>query len=120
MALQGWKYEWKDKSIDSCNCIKWLRDKPYLNLVNTKSNVGNSNKVYTSSDGLFNSNFVEKNISNSIEGATALKLDESFEIKNSQEQSNLIDRFEKSEENEIAEGLKQKILNQMNFQLEYL
>ena len=82
--------------------------KPYLNLVNTKSNVGHSNKVYTSSDGLFNSNFVEKNISNSIEGATALKLDESFEIKNSQEQSNLIDRFEKSEENEIAEGLKTK------------
>ena len=89
--------------------------KPYLNLVNTKSNVGHSNKVYTSSDGLFNSNFVEKNISNSIEGATALKLDESFEIKNSQEQSNLIDRFEKSEENEIAEGLKTKNIEPNEF-----
>ncbi len=82
--------------------------KPYLNLVNTKANVGHTNRAHTSSDSLFNNSFVEKNISNSIEGATALKLDESFEIKNSQEQSNLIDRFEKNEENEIAEKLKSK------------
>ena len=49
---------------------------------------------------------LKKKISNSIEGATALKLDETYEIKNSEEQSNLIDKFEKKEENEIAEELK--------------
>ena len=40
----------------------------------------------------------------SIEGATALKLDESYEIKNSEEQSALIDSFERNEENQIAEN----------------
>ena len=89
--------------------------KPYLNLVNTKSNLGNANRVHSGSDGLFNSSYVEKNISNSIEGATALKLDESFEIKNSQEQSNLIDRFEKNEENEIAEELNTKNIESNEF-----
>ena len=52
-------------------------------------------------DNLFNTNFIEKNISNSIDGATALKLDESFEIKNKEEQSALIDNFEDKEEKKI-------------------
>ena len=39
---------------------------------------------------------------NSIDGANALKLDESFEIKNSEEQSALIDSFESDEENKIV------------------
>ena len=62
--------------------------KPYLNLVDTKPNVGLNNRSFTNGDSLFNSSFVEKNVSNSIEGATALKLDETYEIKNSEEQSN--------------------------------
>ena len=80
--------------------------KPYLNLVDTKSNIGLTNRSSSNGDSLFNGSFVEKKISNSIEGATALKLDETYEIKNSEEQSNLIDKFEKKEENEIAEELK--------------
>ena len=80
--------------------------KPYLNLVGTKPNVGLNNRSFSNGDSLFNSSFVEKNVSNSIEGATALKLDETYEIKNSEEQSNLIDKFEKNQENEIAEELK--------------
>ena len=80
--------------------------KPYLNLVDTKPNVGLNNRSFSNGDSLFNSSFVEKNVSHSIEGATALKLDETYEIKNSEEQSNLIDKFEKNQENEIAEELK--------------
>ncbi len=88
--------------------------KPYLNLVNTKPNVSQTKKSFIS-DSLFNSSFVEKNISNSIEGATALKLDESFEIKNSEEQTDLIDRFERNEENEIAEELKTNNIDPKEF-----
>ena len=40
----------------------------------------------------------------SIEGANALKLDESYEIKNSEEQNALIDSFERNEENQIEEN----------------
>ena len=40
---------------------------------------------------------------NSIDGATALKLDETYEIKNNEEQNALIDSFESEEENKIAE-----------------
>ena len=47
---------------------------------------------------------IEQNVMSSIEGATALKLDESYEIKNSEEQSALIDSFERNEENQIAEN----------------
>ena len=72
--------------------------KPFLNVVN--------NNVRTNgySDSLFSRNNVEQNIVNSIDGATALKLDESYEIKNSDEQNSLIDSFENSEESLIAEG----------------
>ena len=72
--------------------------KPFLNVVN--------NNVRTNgfSDSLFSRNNVEQNIVNSIDGATALKLDESYEIKNSDEQNSLIDSFENNEESLIAEG----------------
>ena len=38
----------------------------------------------------------------SIDGATALKLDESYEIKNNEEQNSLIESFENNEEKQIA------------------
>ena len=72
--------------------------KPFLNVVNG-SNINNSNFT----ENLFSKNNLEKNVYNSIDGATALKLDESFEIKNDEEQSALIDSFESNEENKIAE-----------------
>ena len=75
--------------------------KPYLNLVNNNSNGTPSTKTFSQSESLFNTNHIEKNIVNSIDGATALKLDESYEIKNSEEQSELIDSFENNEENQI-------------------
>ena len=52
---------------------------------------------------LFSKSNVEQNVINSIDGATALKLDERYEIKNSEEQSALIDSFESKEENIIQE-----------------
>ena len=48
---------------------------------------------------------MEQNIVNSIDGATALKLDESLEIKNSDEQNALINTYESNEENKIADSL---------------
>ena len=77
--------------------------KPYLNLVNRNINIGSStNRGFNGGENLFNSNHIEKNIASSIDGATALKLDESFEIKSNQEQSALIDSFESEEENKIT------------------
>ena len=70
--------------------------KPILNIVN---NSGNNNSY---SDNLFSKNNAEHNIVNSIDGATALKLDENYEIKNSEEQSVIIDSFESNEENKLA------------------
>ena len=75
--------------------------KPYLNLVNNNSNGTPTTKTFSQSESLFNTNHIEKNIVNSIDGATALKLDESYEIKNSEEQSELIDSFENNKENQI-------------------
>ena len=63
------------------------------------------------SDHLFSKSNLEPNIVNSIDGATALKLDESYEIKNSEDQSAIIDSFESSEENKIKE---ESLLNQSN------
>ena len=71
--------------------------KPILNIVN---NSGNNNSY---SDNLFSKNNAEHNIVNSIDGATALKLDENYEIKNSEEQSVIIDSYESNEENKLAE-----------------
>ena len=61
-------------------------------------------------ENLFSKNNIDRNVVNSIDGATALKLDENYEIKNNDEQSAVIDNFEANEENQIAE---QKI-NQNN------
>ena len=88
--------------------------KPYLNLVNNNSTIGGSavNRGYKNdNDSLFNNNHVEKNVLNSIDGATALKLDESYEVKNIEEQKSLIDSFENTEENLIAEN---NLLDQNN------
>ncbi len=72
--------------------------RPVFNVVNG-SNGRNSNFP----DNLFSKNNLEQNIVSSINGANALKLDESFEVKNSEEQNAVIDSFESSEENKIAE-----------------
>ena len=53
----------------------------------------------------------EQNIVSAIDGATALKLDESYEIKNREDQSALIDSFESDEEDRIKE---EALLNQNN------
>ncbi len=73
--------------------------KPVLNVVN-----GSSVRNNTFNENLFSKNNVEQQVFNSIDGATALKLDESFEIKNNEEQEALINNFERNEENKIAEG----------------
>ncbi len=78
--------------------------KPYLNLVNNNSNGSPMSRGYSQTDNLFTTNHLDQTISNSIDGATALKLDESFEIKNNEAQNNLMDDFEKNEENQIAEA----------------
>ncbi len=72
--------------------------RPILNLVNG-SNVRSNNFP----DSLFVKNNIEQNVVNSIDGANALKLDETYEIKNDQEQNSLIDSFENNEENKIFE-----------------
>ena len=88
--------------------------KPYLNLVNnTPSSSSPINKSINLGDNLFsNTHHMDKNIVNSIDGATALKLDESYEIKSSEEQNTLINDFESSEENKILEDeMEQKNFN---------
>ncbi len=79
--------------------------RPILNVVN-----GSNGRNNNFSENLFSKSSVEQNIVNSIDGATALKLDESYEIKNSEEQNALIDSFESNEENQISEN----ILNEKN------
>ena len=88
--------------------------KPYLNLVdNNPRNTPSINKSFNHGDNLFsNSHHIDKNIVNSIDGATALKLDENYEIKSSEEQNTLIDDFENNEENKISnDRIEQKNLN---------
>ena len=72
--------------------------KPVLNIVN---NSNSRNNLFT--ENLFSKNNIEKNIVNSIDGATALKLDENYEIKSNEEQNTLINNFESHEENKISE-----------------
>ena len=72
--------------------------RPVLNVVN-----GSSNRNNNISENLFSKNNIEQNVVNSIDGATALKLDETYEIKNNEEQNALIESFESDEENKIAE-----------------
>ena len=80
--------------------------KPYLNLVESNNNGSPMNRTLSQGDSLlFSGSQLDKSISSSIDGATALKLDESFEIKNTEEQTAAIDTFESLEENQIAEGI---------------
>ena len=74
--------------------------KPLLNVVNGKNNRGN-----ILSDNLFAKNNLEHNFVNSIDGANALKLDESYEIKDQETQNSLIESFESKEESQITDGL---------------
>ena len=72
--------------------------KPQFNLVKGLNSRNNSFP-----ENLFSKNNIDRNVVNSIDGATALKLDENYEIKNNDEQSAVIDNFEANEENQIAE-----------------
>jgi cell division protein FtsZ len=73
--------------------------RPVLNVVN-----GSQSRSTNHSDNLFYKNNIEQNVVSSIDGATALKLDESYEVKNSEEQNTLIESFESNEENQIAQN----------------
>ena len=79
--------------------------KPHLNLVESNINGSSMNRILSQGDSLFSGSQLDKSISSSIDGATALKLDESFEIKNTEEQTAAIDTFENLEENQIARGI---------------
>ena len=73
--------------------------KPVLNVV---SGFNDRNSNY--SDNLFSRTNIDQNIVNSIDGANALKLDESYEIKSDEEQNALIDSYESNEENSIIKA----------------
>ena len=79
--------------------------KPYLNLVESNNNGSHMNRTLSQGESLFSGSQLDKSISSSIDGATALKLDESLEIKNTEEQTAAIDTFESLEENQIARGI---------------
>ena len=79
--------------------------KPYLNLVESNNNGSPMNRTLSQGESLFSGSQLDKSISSSIDGATALKLDESLEIKNTEEQTAEIDTFESLEENQIARGI---------------
>ncbi len=83
--------------------------KTVLNFFNSSN--GKQNNF---SDHLFSKTNVENNVVNSIEGATALKLDETFEVKNIEEQNALIDNFENNEENEIKNDIQSKTNENIN------
>ena len=68
-------------------------NRPVFNVVSGSNGRGSS-----FSENLFSKNSIEQNFVNSIDGANALKLDESLEIKNSDEQNAIIDSFESNEE----------------------
>jgi len=74
--------------------------RPLLNVVNG-SNIKNNNF----SENLFSKNNLEKNVINSIDGATALKLDESYEFQEEQKIDS-IGEFEKNIENNSSVELK--------------
>ena len=79
--------------------------KPYLNLVESNNNGSHMNRTLSQGESLFSGSQLDKSISSSIDGATALKLDESIELKNTEEQTAAIDTFESLEENQIARGI---------------
>ena len=72
--------------------------KPVFNVVN-----GSNGRNNSFPENLFSKNNIDHNVVSSIDGATALKLDESYEIKNNDEQNAVIDSFEANEESQIAE-----------------
>ena len=74
--------------------------RPLLNVVNG-SNIKNNNF----SENLFSKNNLEKNVINSIDGATALKLDESYEFQEEQK-TDSIGEFEKNIEKNSSVELK--------------
>ncbi|MEC7143700.1 MAG: cell division protein FtsZ [Pseudomonadota bacterium] len=73
--------------------------RPVLNIVNGSNSNSNS---FT--DNLFSKTNIDQSVVSSIDGATALKLDENYEIKNAEEQNALINSFETHEENKISEN----------------
>ena len=83
--------------------------RPVLNVVN-----GLNNRSSSFSENLFSRSNMEQNVVNSIDGVTALKLDEGYEIKNSEEQNAVIDSFENNEESQIVENsLNQNIADEI-------
>ena len=74
--------------------------RPVFNVVN-----GSNDKQTHLSDHLFSKNNFEQNVVNSIDGATALKLDESYAIKNNDEQNALIERYENEEERQLSDNV---------------
>ena len=74
--------------------------KPVFNVVN-----GSNDKQTYLSDHLFSKSNFEQNVVNSIDGATALKLDESYAIKNNDEQNALIERYENEEERQLSDNV---------------
>ena len=72
--------------------------KPVLNVVN-----GSQSRSSDFSDNLFSKSNIDNNIVNSIDGANALKLDETYEIKNTQDQNAIIESFENKEEKKMVE-----------------
>ena len=73
--------------------------RPVLNVVS-----GSNSRSTSFSDNLFSKNNIEKNVVNSIDGATAFKLDENYEIKSDEEQNAVMDSFESEEENKLTEN----------------
>ena len=84
--------------------------RPVLNIVN-----GSNNRKNNFSEDLFSKNNLDQDVINSIDGANALKLDESFEIKSNEEQNALIENFERNEENQIVEEalIQKNIINEI-------
>ncbi len=72
--------------------------RPVLNVVS-----GSNGRSTNFSDNLFSKTNIEQNVVSSIDGATALKLDENYEIKSNDEQNTVMDKFESEEENKIIE-----------------
>ena len=66
-----------------------MKSRPVLNVVNNSII-----EIICFPENLFSKNNMDQNTLSSIDGATALKLDESFEIKNNEEQNAFINNFE--------------------------
>ncbi len=78
--------------------------RPVFNVVN-----GSNDKQTQFSDHLFSKSNFEQNVVSSIDGATALKLDESYEIKNNDEQNALIESYQNKEERQLSENVSSSI-----------